>query len=240
MDVVNLLAEDVPMTLALWLRLVRRWLSARRAPGCRRTSRPALEFLEDRWLPSNIVLTVNDNRDVLDNPAKVTVGTLIWGDGSTSTVSASGIVALGGGNFAVRAAHTYALSGSYLLGVQLLDDGGASISGSQTIDVADAALANLQVQSPHATAGHDTGTFTVATFHDQNLGAPTSDFTAVIHWGDGSTTTLTSSALVSEGKGNFAVLASHLYGAAGTLTLSVRVDDFGGSSVAASLKITVA
>jgi hypothetical protein len=49
--------------------------------------------------------------------------------------------------------------------------------------VADAPLGTLSVQNPHATQGVSTETFTVATFHDNNLLAPTSDFTAVIHWG---------------------------------------------------------
>src|SRR5262249_21650607 len=38
-----------------------------------------------------------------------------WGDGFTTTVSGSAIKALGGGDFAVKAAHTYAEEGSYTL-----------------------------------------------------------------------------------------------------------------------------
>jgi hypothetical protein len=98
----------------------------------------------------------------------------------------------------------------------------------------------MSVQNPHATAGQSTGTFTVATFHDNNLVAPTRDFTAVIHWGDGTTSTLTAADFVTEGNGNFAVLASHTYGETGALTLSVLIDDVGGASVAGTLKISVA
>jgi ELWxxDGT repeat protein len=162
-----------------------------------------------------------------------------WGDGSSSTVTSAGIVALGGGKFAVRAGHTYAESGSFALSVQVRDDGGASISGTLTLSVADAALASLSVQNPHATAGQDTGTFTVATFHDNNLAAPASDFTAVIHWGDGTTSTLTAADFVSQGNGNFAVLADHLYTTSGTFTMSVLVDDVGGASISGNLKIAV-
>jgi hypothetical protein len=167
--------------------------------------------------------------------------TITWGDGTTSTVSGArgSIVSLGGGKFALLSSHTYAESGSYGLSVQVLDDGGASVAGSLTISVADARLGSLSVKNPNATAGHDTGTFTVATFHDNNLAAPTSDFTAVIHWGDGSSSTLTASDFVSQGNGNFAVLADHLFASAGTFTLSVTVDDDGGASVSGSLKITV-
>jgi hypothetical protein len=150
------------------------------------------------------------------------------------------VVRTGTGTFAVLAAHTYAEEGSYTLAAQILDDGGASISGSRAVTVADARLNNLTLPNPNATAGHGTGTFTVATFHDLNVFAPATDFTAVVQWGDGGTSTLTSVNIVSEGNGTFAVLASYTYAEAGTYTLSVTVDDVGGASVSASLKITVA
>jgi hypothetical protein len=79
----------------------------------------------------------------------------------------------------------------------------------------------------------------VATFHDNNLSAPAVKSAAVIHWGDGTSSTLTAPDFVSEGKGNFAVRADHLYATAGTFTLSVLIDDAGGASVSGSLKISV-
>jgi hypothetical protein len=130
--------------------------------------------------------------------------------------------------------------GNYTLSVQVSDVGGASISGSRGVSVADARLSNLGVANPDATAGHSTGTFTVATFHDLNLTAPSTDFTAVVQWGDGGTTTVTSADLVALGNGTFAVLASYTYANAGTYTLSVVVDDDGGASISGNLKISVA
>jgi hypothetical protein len=173
-------------------------------------------------------------------PATDFTAVVHWGDGGTSTVTGGGIVSLGGGKFAVPAAYTYAEAGSYTLSVQVLDVGGASISGSLATKVADEPLVNLSVKDPHATAGKDTGPFIVATFHDDNALAPTSGFTAVVHWGDGTTSTLTAADFVSLGNGDFAVLADHLYNTAGTCTLSVLIDDVGGGSVSGSLKISVA
>jgi PKD repeat protein len=174
-------------------------------------------------------------------PATDFTATIGWGDGSTTTLSgaAGNIVALGGGKFALLASHTYAEEGNYTVAVKVRDDGGATIAGGLSIGVADARLTNLGVQNPHATAGTDTGTFTVATFHDNNLFAPATDFTAVIHWGDGTTSTLTASDFVSEGNGNFAVLADHLFASSGSYTLSVLVEDVGGASVSGLLKISV-
>jgi ELWxxDGT repeat protein len=162
-----------------------------------------------------------------------------WGDGTTTTVT-GGIVALGGGKFAVRASHTYAEEGSYALSVRVRDDGAAAISGTLTIAVADAPLGSLSVKNPNARAGADTGTFTVATFHDANVVAPTGDFTATVNWGDGTSSTIPAADIVSLGNGNFAVLADHTYAAQGTYTLSVQVGDVGAASINGKLKISVA
>jgi hypothetical protein len=80
----------------------------------------------------------------------------------------------------------------------------------------------------------------VATFHDLNAVAPATDFTAVVYWGDGGTSTLSGVNIVSEGNGLFAVLASYTYANAGTYTLSVQVLDDGGASASASHTLTVA
>jgi PKD repeat protein len=167
--------------------------------------------------------------------------TVAWGDGTFSTVSGlnGGIKALGGSQYAVFASHTYPEEGTYTLSVQVLDRGGTSISTSATLAVADAPLSNLSLTDPGAHAGQDTGNFTVATFHDGNGAAPTTDFTAVVQWGDGTTTTLASSAFQAQGGGNFAVLSHHLYASAGTYTLSVQVGDVGAASINAKIRIAV-
>jgi hypothetical protein len=163
--------------------------------------------------------------------------TVTWGDGSSGAAS---VVSLGGGSFALVSSHTYADEGTRTLSVQIRDVGGATVGGSLILRIADAALANLSIHSPGAAAGVSTGTFTVAAFHDANTAAPLTDFTAVIAWGDGSTTTVSGSGLVAQGGGNFAVKASHTYSTAGTFTLSVHVADVGGSSVSGSSTVTVA
>jgi hypothetical protein len=174
-------------------------------------------------------------------PAADFTATISWGDGTTSTVSGSGIVALGGGNYALLSTHTYAEEGSCTLTVQVRDDGGASISGTGKVAVADAPLGSLKINDPKATEGSGPGTFTVATFHDNNLSAPASDFTATVSWGDGSSTTLSGgNGLVSLGGGTFAVLADHTYAEEGTCTLSVQVLDVGGSSLSGNKTIAIA
>jgi hypothetical protein len=178
----------------------------------------------------------NSLGSVYDFAASVT-----WGDGATTTVSGlnGGVRSLGGGQYGVFASHTYAEEGTYTLSVQILDKGGSSISTSATLAVADAPLSSLILTNPNATAGQDTGTFTVATFHDANAGAPVTDFTGVVQWGDGTTTTLTSSAFQGQGGGNFAVPSDHLYASSGTYTLSVQIGDVGAASINARIRIAV-
>src|SRR5581483_5495198 len=74
-----------------------------------------------------------------------------------------------------------------------------------------------------------------------NTAAPPSNFTAVVTWGDGTTSTLTSgNGLVATGPGAFAVVAAHVYADEGHNNLLVRVTDIGGASAGGSAAISVA
>jgi PKD repeat protein len=70
----------------------------------------------------------------------------------------------------------------------------------------------------------------VATFTDANAGAPVSDFTTTIDWGDGST----SAGTVSGSGGKFTVSGTHAYAEEGTYTVKVSIKDDGGSTAAAT------
>src|SRR5262249_5533848 len=91
-------------------------------------------------------------------PATDFTATVTCGAGTAATVSGAGggIVALGGGQFAVRASHTYAEGGTFSLSVAVLDVGGASLSGSQKVSVADAPLSGLTITAIRATEGKHT------------------------------------------------------------------------------------
>jgi hypothetical protein len=168
---------------------------------------------------------------------------ITWGDGTTSTVTgAGGGITGSAGSYAVVAAHTYEeVTTPAVLSVQVLDAGGASARGhSSSFTVADATLTVTQVNAPPATEGRSTGLFTVATFTDGNTVAPLSDYTAVIAWGDGTTSTITSASGLGGSGGNLVVQASHTYAEEMTATLSVQVFDVGGSSASGHTTFTVA
>src|SRR5205807_930602 len=125
------------------------------------------------------------------------------------------------------------------LSVQLFDTGGISTIGSSGLfTIADAPLTVTAVNSPRSglTEGQSSGTFTVAAFSDAYAGAPLTDFTAVINWGDGSTSTVTSANGITGSAGNFVVQTAHIYtdAIAAPTVVSVQILDVGGSSASGS------
>src|SRR5205823_3624314 len=72
-------------------------------------------------------------------------------------------------------------------------------------------------------------------FSDDNTGAPVSDFTATIDWGDGAS----SPGVVGGSGGSYAADGSHAYAAAGPYTITVTVVDDGGSMTAATAVTSV-
>jgi hypothetical protein len=191
------------------------------------------------------------------NPqAKATdyTATIAWGDGTVSTLtSAVGpngrIVANSRGGFDVLGSHTYAedLSGA-TFAVQVADAGGAKTGASKSgFGVADAPLTAGALTPPKAVEGAPFAKLPLFHFTDANPGAKAEEFTATITWGDGTTSTVTSTesqaGQIKPGdKGGFDVLGSHTYAEElGGGTFSVQVLDLGGAkTIAAKSKFSVA
>jgi hypothetical protein len=173
--------------------------------------------------------------------------TVVWGDGTTSTItstlSAAGQITATGGAFTVTATHTYAEEGTTnaLYSVTVTDNNATAIKVGGTVTVADAALTVVTVTPPTATEGLSTGSQVVATFTDADAGGVPSDYTAIVNWGDGTSSTVTSAgAGITESGGVFSVHASHTYLEESTgLTMTVTVFD-NGASAAGSATETVA
>lgn len=152
-----------------------------------------------------------------------------WGDGSAPT---SGAISGSGGVFSVTAPHTYADEGAGEVTVRISDldneANGATTSSRASVDDAALTATGVAATSTLAFSG------TVATFSDLNTGAPTSDFSATVEWGDGASTGGT----ISGGGGSYAVSASHGYGAADTYKVKVRISDVGGAHASATGSIS--
>jgi uncharacterized protein (TIGR03118 family) len=174
--------------------------------------------------------------DTYAAPAAGFVATIDWGDGTTSTGTVSGP----NGQFTISGQHVYAEAGTYSPVVSIADlpPGDISATSTFTTVVADAPLSasgtTLNLTEGQAFAG------TVAQFVDANLLGTTSDFTATIDWGDG---TSSSGPVASTGKSDtpgFDVSGTHTYALGGTYQATVTIDDAGGSTAVATSQVLVA
>ena len=161
-------------------------------------------------------------------------GTIDWGDGTLTQFMSSAVTAGGGGNFTVGGSHQYLEEGTYTTTVTINDDGGSLNGNSSTTETATTKIADAPLTAGTVTlsAGGVEGvtpTTLSATFNDANTGAPNTDFSGTIDWGDGTLTQFMSSAVTAGGGGNFTVGGSHQYLEEGTYTTTVTINDDGGS-----------
>jgi PKD repeat protein len=159
--------------------------------------------------------------------------TIDWGDGSATT---AGTIGGSAGSFSVSGTHTYTEEGSYSVSVTItdVDDAGNTDTANSTATVADAALHGGTLTVPSSTSlGNPTNVS--FGFSDDNTGAPASDFTATIDWGDASNST----GVIGGSGGSYAASGSHTYAAAGPYTITVTVVDDGGSTTGATAATSV-
>jgi hypothetical protein len=153
--------------------------------------------------------------------------TIDWGDGSPLD---TGVVTGGSGSFSVSGTHTYTEEATDAVTVTItdVDNAGNNAATHSTANVADATLG-----SNCATPAVSTMSFSgmVANLTDANSFATTSDFTATINWGDGSSSAGTVS---SPTGGTFTVSGSHTYSSTGPESISVTAKDDGGSTTSVS------
>ena len=146
-----------------------------------------------------------------------------WGDGHTSSGVVLGVT---GGPFAVTGTHTYTEEGSYTATVSVNDTGNSYVKGTvmDSVAVADAALS---AGSPMTVSAVEGAAFSgvVGTFTDAFSGAPLSDYSGTIDWGDGST-----SAATFAGSGPVRVSGTHTYEEEGSYPITAQVADDGGST----------
>ena len=187
---------------------------------------------------TGVVATFSDGTDT--NPTGFSA-TITWTNGQTT----SGVIAFAGSNnetningqivtvslFTVTGTYTYETAGTYPISVSITDPGNNSATVNLTARVAYPPLVVTGVATINT--GFDTSLTnqTVATFTDPGLVAnltalgvsdPTTQFSASINWGDG-TTTDTGVITYDSSTHVFSVLGSHTYAQAGPYSISVAV-----------------
>lgn len=148
-----------------------------------------------------------------------------WGDGTSSSGTISGF----GGSYNVLGTHNYVEEGSYstLLTIGFL---GISLTPSGLANVADAPLALISTPASISfTPGTLLNNILLATFGDGNPFAPISDYTALVDWGDGTT----SAGTIAGTPSSLSLTGSHTYAAGGSYGIGITIDDIGGSTLGA-------
>jgi large repetitive protein len=193
--------------------------------------------IEGAATPAGAVIGTFTDAGGADPVGNYTV-TIAWGDGTTTSGS---VAPIGGSSFNIIApAHTYAEEGTFVVTVTVTDsDGSGPSSAANLAVVGDAALTASSPGPIAATEGAPLTGVVVATFTDANPGAPVSDFTATINWGDGSVST----GVVTQPGGvgtPFNVSGTHTYAEEGAYTVSVLIVDDGGSQASTTTVVNVA
>jgi hypothetical protein len=163
-------------------------------------------------VPRDFIVTFEDAGNCNEGAYTVEIG---WGDGTTSAGSIArsdqldGLAGPQSCRYDVVGEHAYATAGTYPLTARVCKGADCVSGGGATATVA---LAELRGEAA-ALAGV-VGTAVsgrIAEFNHRNRLAQPSQFTAVIDWGDGTT----SPGVVSGQDGRFEVSGQHVYSAAG-------------------------
>jgi large repetitive protein len=154
-----------------------------------------------------------------------------WGDGQTSTGT---VTSSASGTFTVNGSHTYAEEGTYSITTTVADAGGHSATGTGAAIVADAGLSVTKLAGGATKNGLAA---LAAVFTDADPAGTVTDYTATINWGDG--TTSAGTIRTNPSGSGFTAVGAHTYGKHGTFTVTVMINDAGGSSVTKTLTITV-
>jgi cyanophycinase-like exopeptidase len=162
-----------------------------------------------RFTDANPAATITDYSASID-----------WGDGTTTT----GTVAPVSGGYNVSGTHTYAGDGNNTATVTVSDDGGNSLTSTRAVAVVRPAVAATEGAVEGSTAGALTSA-ELAVFTEPDPADASSEFSATVDWGDGSTGVGT----VTGSGGEFHVVGSHNYEYSGIYPVRVTVSQAWGA-----------
>jgi hypothetical protein len=155
---------------------------------------------------------------------------IAWGDGNTSPGT---ITANPNGSFNVAGTHTYVQAGTYAVRVTIEDAGGSIVTAAGSASVADAPLRATGVPVTATEGIAFTGV--TATFRDADPAATAGSFTAIIAWGDGTS----SPGTIAANSSGFSVSGTKAYAQEGRYPVRVTIQDSGGATVSATSAASV-
>ncbi len=158
---------------------------------------------------------------------------IVWGDSTTSP----GVVTLAAsGNYEVRASKSYSKFGTYPFLVTIHDaTAGTNATASGTATVTDAPL-STQIVPAAPQDGTRTISGLLARITDSNPQGVVGDLSALVSWGDGTTSPATLSA---NAIGSFDVSGTKTYNTLGTYPVTIAVTSLGGSTSSAQTTVVI-
>jgi hypothetical protein len=179
----------------------------------------AVNFSVAEHAPFNGTVATFTDSDKTKTPTSFTAA-IDWGDATAPT---AGVITGGSGSFTVTGQHTYTDEQTVTFTVTVSENSPGtstgSASGTATVTEADA----LTPAGAIAISAFQGVPFTgpVAQFTDSDTGNTPGDFTAIISWGDASS----SPGTVSGGAGSFTVSGTHTYASTGTFTVTAQLTE---------------
>jgi hypothetical protein len=138
-----------------------------------------------------------------------------WGDGSPFT---PGTISASGTGFDAAGDHTYATPGNYPITVRIFSAGNLLVTIQSTAHV-DPAVPLFAINQTFQATAAVPFTTVVGFVSDPTGSSSADDFTAVVEWGDGSSST----GSVVPGGTSFVILASHTFAHAGTFSVGIVI-----------------
>jgi hypothetical protein len=143
-----------------------------------------------------------------------------WGDGSAADLTGTVVHNGTPGYFAIMGTHTWVSPGPYTVAVTVHDVGGQSVTVKSQATVLDTSITVKGVTN--TVAVNIASNLTVASFSLKDLTGASTDFTAKVDWGDGSTN---DAGKVLGARGDFRVTGTHTYASPGPHTTTITVAD---------------
>jgi 6-phosphogluconolactonase (cycloisomerase 2 family) len=142
--------------------------------------------------------------------------TILWGDGTSSP----GVITIKGGVFTVQGDHTYTTEGSYSVAVSISHTAAPTVQVEDTALVTNPAVKATGGFTMSAIEGVASAAETVATFTDPGGAEALTAYSALIAWGDGTT----SAGTIAFSNGLFIVSGSHDYVQAGAYSVTTTIN----------------
>jgi photosystem II stability/assembly factor-like uncharacterized protein len=158
-------------------------------------------------------------------------GTINWGDNSAPT--AASFTARGNGAFSIQGSHAYTIGGTYTVTATVNDVGGSTVQVTTTVVVADVPLQNFTGATLNSEFEGPSPLLTLATFDDPF--DPRPDHTAMINWGDSTTSP---GAIATNPSGGYMVTGTHPF-EEGNYTITITITDALGNTVSVPAMLTV-